>query len=48
MFHASGLANAVGMSKLTINEDEWEEIEVGKGLAQYNSSEIERVKGMKR
>ncbi|KAL1411892.1 Glutamate 5-kinase [Vanrija albida] len=27
--------------------DEWEEIEVGKGLAQYNSVEIDRIKGMK-
>ncbi|CAK9780513.1 putative glutamate 5-kinase [Cutaneotrichosporon oleaginosum] len=30
-----------------VAEDEWEEVEVGKGLAQYNSSEIERIKGMK-
>lgn len=29
-------------------EEEWEEVEVGKGLAQYNSSEIDRIKGMKR
>jgi glutamate 5-kinase len=28
--------------------DEWEELEVGKGLAQYNSVEIDRIKGMKR
>lgn len=28
-------------------EDEWEEVEVGKGLAQYNSLEIDRIKGMK-
>lgn len=27
---------------------DWEEVEIGKGLAQYNSSEIDRVKGMKR
>ena len=26
----------------------WEEVEVGKGLAQYNSVEIDRIKGMKR
>ena len=26
----------------------WEEEEIGKGLAQYNSVEIDRVKGMKR
>ncbi|WWC86035.1 glutamate 5-kinase [Kwoniella dendrophila CBS 6074] len=32
------------------NEEEqllWEEIEIGKGLTQYNSSEIDRIKGMK-
>lgn len=28
--------------------DEWEEVEVGKGLAQYNSVAIDRIKGMKR
>lgn len=28
-------------------DDEWEEVEVGKGLAQYNSVEIDRIKGMK-
>ena len=28
--------------------DEWEEREVGKGLAQYNSVEIDRIKGLKR
>jgi glutamate 5-kinase len=28
--------------------DEWEEVEVGKGLSHYNSSEIDRIKGMKR
>lgn len=49
MFHASGVGALSGLSKVSIkDEDEWEEIEVGKGLAQYNSSEIERVKGMKR
>lgn len=31
-----------------IEEDQWEEIEVGKGLALYNSSEIDRIKGVKR
>jgi len=29
-------------------DDEWEEAEIGKGLAQYNSVEIDRIKGMKR
>jgi glutamate 5-kinase len=28
--------------------DEWEEVEIGKGLAQYNSVEIDRIKGRKR
>ncbi|GMK53457.1 hypothetical protein CspeluHIS016_0100430 [Cutaneotrichosporon spelunceum] len=28
-------------------DEEWEEVEVGKGLAQYNSLEIDRIKGMK-
>lgn len=27
---------------------EWEEIDVGKGLALYNSMEMERIKGVKR
>lgn len=30
------------------DDDEWEEVEIGKGLAQYNSVEIDRLKGMKR
>lgn len=37
------------IAELTTHEDEeWEEVEVGKGLAQYNSLEIDRIKGMKR
>jgi glutamate 5-kinase len=28
--------------------DEWEEVDIGKGLAQYNSVEIDRLKGMRR
>lgn len=28
--------------------DEWEEVEVAKGLARYNSVEIDRIKGRKR
>jgi glutamate 5-kinase len=31
-----------------LEEEGWEEVEVGKGLAQYNSVEIDRIKGMKR
>jgi glutamate 5-kinase len=29
-------------------DDEWEEVEIGKGLTQYNSVAIDRIKGMKR
>jgi glutamate 5-kinase len=29
-------------------DDEWEEVEIGKGLSHYNSVEMERIKGMKR
>lgn len=29
-------------------DDEWEEVEIGKGLSHYNSVEIDRIKGMKR
>lgn len=28
--------------------DEWELVEVGKGMANYNSWEIDKVKGLKR
>jgi glutamate 5-kinase len=28
--------------------DEWEEVEIGKGLSHYNSVEIDRIKGIKR
>lgn len=28
--------------------DDWEEVEIGKGLSHYNSVEIDRIKGMKR
>ena len=31
-----------------VDQTEWEEVEIGKGLAQYNSVEIDRIKGMKR
>ena len=29
-------------------DDDWEEVEVGKGLAHYNSLEMNRIKGLKR
>lgn len=32
---------------LSVN-DEWEEVEIGKGLSHYNSLEIDRIKGKKR
>ena len=34
--------------KTDLPEGDWEEVEIGKGLAQYNSVEIDRIKGMKR
>lgn len=29
-------------------DEEWEEVDVGKGLALYNSMEMDRIKGVKR
>lgn len=46
---ASNLAD-VAVAVATVQaavDNEWEEVEVGKGLAQYNSLEIDRIKGMK-
>ncbi|BEI98867.1 hypothetical protein CcaverHIS631_0311660 [Cutaneotrichosporon cavernicola] len=43
----AAVASAAAAVNATPVEDEWEEVEVGKGLAQYNSLEIERIKGMK-
>ena len=34
--------------RLLDTSDEWEEVEIGKGLSHYNSVEIDRIKGMKR
>jgi glutamate 5-kinase len=34
--------------KLLDVSDEWEEVEIGKGLSHYNSVEMDRIKGMKR
>ena len=50
------VSSALGQELRTVAEDQlsqdsdadWEEVEVGKGLAQYNSVEIDRIKGMKR
>ncbi len=54
-FEQESLAQAVASAsirgrslELQRDEEEWEEFEIGKGLALYNSSEIDRVKGHKR
>lgn len=54
----SGIVDKLGLTSLTTGlagvgagkaeEDEWEEVEIGKGLALYNSTEMERLKGQKR
>lgn len=52
----TALAERLGTTSLTSigrgvaegESDEWEEVEVAKGLAQYNSVEIDRMKGRKR
>ncbi|WOO80510.1 Glutamate 5-kinase [Vanrija pseudolonga] len=46
-FGTIGAAAADETAQAPAPVDEWEEIEVGKGLAQYNSVEIDRIKGMK-
>lgn len=46
-FGTIGAAAADETAQTPAPVDEWEEIEVGKGLAQYNSVEIDRIKGMK-
>jgi glutamate 5-kinase len=38
---------AAAVANAHVTDDEWEEVEVGKGLAQYNSLEIARIQGMK-
>ncbi|KAK8861732.1 glutamate 5-kinase [Kwoniella newhampshirensis] len=40
-------SHSVGDNAGGSTTDEWEEVEVGKGLAQYNSVEIDRIKGLK-
>ncbi|KAK4686741.1 glutamate 5-kinase, partial [Tremellales sp. Uapishka_1] len=40
-------AGPSALSHEVILEEDWEEVEVGKGLAQYNSVEMDRIKGMK-
>jgi glutamate 5-kinase len=44
--HASGFSHHAGKGAGT--DDEWELVEVGRGLAVYNSVQIESVKGLKR
>jgi glutamate 5-kinase len=53
-----GVADKLGLTSLTsqvlgdrtegASADEWEEVEIGKGLALYNSTEMDRLKGQKR
>jgi glutamate 5-kinase len=48
---ATATANASrGRQSLDLerDHDEWQDLEIGKGLALYNSSEIDRIKGHKR
>jgi len=42
------VAEAQASEEDGLEADDWEEVEVGKGLAHYNSVEIDRIKGMKR
>lgn len=42
------LQTAKEKERLMDVSDEWEEVEIGKGLSHYNSVEIDRIKGMKR
>lgn len=46
--NVSGDASSASAATHGAAVDEWEEVEVGKGLAQYNSVAIDRIKGMKR
>jgi len=42
------LADDRERQRLLDTDNEWEEVEIGKGLSHYNSVEIDRIKGMKR
>lgn len=42
------MAMARGDKAPSMDDGDWEEVEIGKGLAHYNSSEIDRIKGLKR
>ena len=42
------LAMTRGEKVFSADDGDWEEVEIGKGLAHYNSSEIDRIKGLKR
>ena len=46
--HELAIARGEKVGLMMGEEGDWEEIEVGKGLAQYNSVEIDRIKGLKR
>ncbi|OCF44068.1 glutamate 5-kinase [Kwoniella heveanensis CBS 569] len=47
-----GVSTTQGQSGASVGgektDEEWEEVEIGRGLAQYNSVEIDRIKGMRR
>lgn len=48
LVHELAVARGEKSERTSVEVDEWEEEEVGKGLAHYNSVEIDRIKGMKR
>lgn len=43
-----GQPGQTGLAAKEQQSDEWEEVEIGKGLALYNSTEMDRLKGQKR
>jgi glutamate 5-kinase len=47
VIHELAMARGDKVLSADVGED-WEEVEIGKGLAHYNSSEIDRIKGLKR
>lgn len=48
LVHELAVARGERSERTSVEIEEWEEVEVGKGLAHYNSVEIDRIKGMKR
>lgn len=45
---AANASNGQPHGEMNDDESAWEEVEVGKGQANFNSSEIERIKGLRR